>query len=251
MTQVVGEHQPAIIVTDASVLINFLHIDRTDLLAGHSHAFLATDHVAAEITDCYPDQQQRFAAALAAGAISETRVTSPEEIRLFGSMFATGRLGAGECSGIALAVHRRYVLAIDDRLATTHARRADATLRILATQDLVVSMINQGLLNIAEADRIKQEWAHVTDFGSNWAASETCWSNSQCRQASKRTPRSGFLPPDVGKPTVRKPSPHTPTLETGPFLTEALATKKIGPRNAANQSQQTRLQAMCLVCQFL
>ena len=159
MTQVVGEHQPAIIVTDASVLINFLRVDRTDLLAGHSHAFLATDHVAAEITDRYPAQQQRFAAALASGAISETRVTTPEEIRLFGSMFAAGRLGAGECSAIALAVHRRYILAIDDRLATTQARRADATLRILATQDLVVSMIRQGLLDIAEADRIKQEWA--------------------------------------------------------------------------------------------
>ncbi len=159
MTQVVGEHQPAIIVTDASVLINFLRIDRTDLLAGHSHAFLATDHVAAEITDRYPDQQQRFAAAVAAGAISETRVTTPEEIRLFGSLFAAGRLGAGECSAIALAIHRRYILAIDDRLATTHARRADTTLRILATQSLVVSMIRQGLLDIAEADRIKQEWA--------------------------------------------------------------------------------------------
>ena len=46
MTQVVAEHQPAIIVTDASVLINFLRIDRIDLLAGHAHAFLSTDHVA-------------------------------------------------------------------------------------------------------------------------------------------------------------------------------------------------------------
>ena len=159
MTQVVGEHHPAIIVTDASVLINFLRIDRTDLLAGHSHAFLATDHVAAEITDRYPDQQQRFAAALAAAAISEIRITTQEEIRLFGSMFAAGRLGAGECSAIALAVHRRYILAIDDRLATTQARRSDATLRILATQDLIVSMIRQGLLDIAEADHIKQKWA--------------------------------------------------------------------------------------------
>ena len=159
MTQVVGEHQPAIIVTDASVLINFLRIDRADLLVGHSHTFLATDHVAAEITDRYPAQQQRFAAALASGAISETRVTTPEEIRLFGSMFAAGRLGAGECSAIALAVQRRYILAIDDRLASTHARRADATLRILSTQDLVVSMIREGLLDVVEADRIKHEWA--------------------------------------------------------------------------------------------
>ncbi len=159
MTLDVGEHQQAIIVTDASVLINFLRIDRIVLLAHHSHAFLATDHVAAEITDLYTDQQKRFAAALAAGTIAETRVTMMEELRLFGSMFATGRLGAGECSAIALAVHRRFILAIDDRIATKHARRVDATLRILTTQDLVASMIGQGLLSIAEADRTKQEWA--------------------------------------------------------------------------------------------
>lgn len=159
MTPVAGERQPAIIVADASVLINFLRIDRTDLLARHSHDFIATDQVAAEITDRYPDQRQRLESALASGAISETRVTTSEEIELFGSLLATGRLGAGECSAIALAVHRRYILAIDDRLATTHARRADTTLRILATQDLMVSMIREDLLDVVAADGIKRDWA--------------------------------------------------------------------------------------------
>lgn len=46
MTQIVGESQPAIIVTDASVLINFQRIDRTDLLAGLSHVVRANVHVA-------------------------------------------------------------------------------------------------------------------------------------------------------------------------------------------------------------
>ena len=159
MTQVVGGAKPAIIVTDASVLINFLRIDRTDLLAGHSHDFLATDHVAGEITDRYPDQQQRFATALETGAIAEARVTAEQELRLFASLLDSGRLGAGECSAIALAVHRGYILAIDDRLAANHARRADATLRIAATQDLMVSMIQEGLLAVGAADRIKHEWA--------------------------------------------------------------------------------------------
>lgn len=118
--------------------VNFLRIDRTDLLARHSHDFIATDQVAAEITDRYPDQRQRLDSALASGAISETRVTTSEEIELFGSLLATGHLGTGECSAIALAVHRRYILAIDDHLAATHARRADTTLRVLATQDLTV-----------------------------------------------------------------------------------------------------------------
>jgi len=156
--------KPAIIVTDTSVLINFLRIDRTDLIAGHSHEFLATDHVAAEISDRYPDQQQRFAAAVDAGVISETRVTAPEELQLFGILIAAGRLGAVECSAIALAVHRGYILAMDDRLASRHAHRADATLRIFRTQDLVASMIRQDLLDVAEADRIKQEWANRHRF---------------------------------------------------------------------------------------
>ena len=159
MTPVVGDARPAIIVTDTSVLVNFLRIDRIDLIAGHSHDFLATDHVAAEISDRYPDQQQRFAAALDAGIISETRVTAPKALQVFGALFATGRLGAGECSAIALAVHCGYILAIDDRLAIRHARRADAALRILSTQDLMVSMIREGLLGITDADLIKQEWA--------------------------------------------------------------------------------------------
>ncbi len=122
MTFVARETKPAIIVADTSVLINFLRIDRTDLIAGHSHDFLATNHVAAEISDRYPDQQQRLAEALDAGVISETRVTMPEELKLFESLFTTGRLGAGECSAIAFAVRRGYILAIDDRLAIRHAR---------------------------------------------------------------------------------------------------------------------------------
>ena len=164
MTPVVGDTRPAIIVTDTSVLINFLRIDRIDLIASHSHEFIVTDHVAAEITDRYPDQQQRLAAAVSAGVVSETRVTTPEELQLFGSMFSAGRLGAGECSAIALAIHRCYMLAIDDRLAAAHARSAQTSLRILATQDLVVSMIREGFLDVTEADRIKHEWATRHSF---------------------------------------------------------------------------------------
>lgn len=159
MTHVAKGGGSAIVVSDTSVLINFLRIDRLDLIAGHSHVFHATDHVSAEISDRYPDQQQRFAAAIDAGVILEKRVTTPEELRLFGSLVATGRLGAGECSAIALAVHRSHMLAMDDRIAIRHARNTNATLRILTTQDLMVSMIRENPLKVDEADRIKQEWA--------------------------------------------------------------------------------------------
>ena len=44
---------PSAIVADTSVLINFLRVDRMDLIARHSHRFLVTDHVAGEVTDFY------------------------------------------------------------------------------------------------------------------------------------------------------------------------------------------------------
>ena len=159
MTGLVAEGRLPIIVTDASVLMNVLRIDRMDLIAGHSHDFVVTDHVAAEISDQYPEQQRRFADAIDAGAVLQTSITNPEELSLFASLSSSGRLGAGECAAIAVAVHRRHTLAIDDRQATTQARRTDRTLRILTTQDLIISMIGEALLDISEADRIKDEWA--------------------------------------------------------------------------------------------
>ena len=72
-----GPSPSTVVVTDASVLVNFLRIDRMALIAGHSHAFIVTDHVADEVSDRYPDQQQRFAAAIDAGALSRQSVTMP------------------------------------------------------------------------------------------------------------------------------------------------------------------------------
>lgn len=159
-----GESPSAVAVTDASVLVNFLRIDRMDLIAGHSHKFIVTDHVADEISDRYPDQQQRFASAVRAGALSQQSVTNPSEVALFGKLSASARLGTGECSAIALAVHRRHKLAIDDRRATIQARRTDRTLPVLTTRDLMVSMIGEGMLDISEADSIKDEWAALHRF---------------------------------------------------------------------------------------
>lgn len=144
---------------DASVLLNFLNIDRVDLLARHSGDFIVTDHVAAEVADQYSGQRHRFASAVEAGAVLQETVTRPEELSLFGSLSASGRLGAGECSAIAVAVHRRLILAIDDRQAAKQARRTDRELRIMTTQDLMVSMIGERLLGFEEADHIKDEWA--------------------------------------------------------------------------------------------
>ena len=153
-----GEFSGSILVSDASVLINFLRIDRIDLIDVVSYEFMVTDHVADEISEVYPEQQARYQAALDRGAVAQVSLTDPDELELFAMLAASGRLGKGECSAIARAIHRGCALAIDDRRATREATAARLDLEIVRTQDLIVSMIKQNLLSIAEADAIKNEW---------------------------------------------------------------------------------------------
>lgn len=156
--------EKSIVVSDTSVLVNFLRIERVDLIADHSYEFLVTDHVSEEITDHYPAQQALFTSALENGALREVSVTNAEAVALFGRLSSTGTLGPGECSAIALSIHSGYALAIDDRRAAKQALRISHGLRILRTQDLVVSMIHEGLLTIRHADAIKETWSNEHRF---------------------------------------------------------------------------------------
>lgn len=153
-----------LVVADASVLINFLVVDRMDLISRYTRRVLVTDHVAAEIASAYPDQRRRYKDTLAAEMIEELRVDEQAELTLFGRLAAPGRLGAGECSAIAVAVLRRYALAIDDRRAIREARALDPALEVLGTQSVMVEMIGQGLLTVVEADTLLAEWADKHRF---------------------------------------------------------------------------------------
>lgn len=155
---------PAMVVADTSILINFLRIDRMDLIAQYPECFIATNHVADEIADIYPNQQARYAAALSAGHITEETVDDPEEVALFLRLGKSRRLGAGERSAIAVALRRGYTLAMDDNRALNRAIReaglfSDQSLRSIRTQDIIVTLIGTGALNVDEADAIKDTWA--------------------------------------------------------------------------------------------
>ena len=100
--------QPRAIVLDSSVLINFLRIGRVDLLTGLPLRFVVTTHVAAEISDGFPKQREQFEAALATGAVEQHDVVEAAAIGHFGRLWATGRLGAGECAAIAYCCHERF-----------------------------------------------------------------------------------------------------------------------------------------------
>jgi len=158
------EGQDVVVITDTSVLVNFLCIDRMDLIARHSHRFMITDHVKEEITGHYPEQQARLNAALADGTLEVTAVSGDVAMDLFRTLSETRRLGAGENAAIACAIANNYAIAIDDRAAAAQARLLKPELVILGSQDIMVHPIRSGQIDIAAADEIKDTWANHHRF---------------------------------------------------------------------------------------
>jgi predicted nucleic acid-binding protein len=147
------------VVLDTSVLINFIRIGRLDLLRDHpDYNFIVTDHVRAEIKAYYPQQLAALNAAIADGTLSEIAVTDLAELSDFAQLSALKVLGAGECSAIAVAKNRSLPLAIDDVRAQKKAKAFCSSLTFLDTVAIVVSLIQKGLLTVAEADAIKADW---------------------------------------------------------------------------------------------
>ena len=107
----------AILVTDTSVLVNFLRIDRMELLGALPCRFIVTDHAAGELTDFYPEQVERYQAAVAAGHVEDCTVKDEAALDIFGRLTGTTRLGVGESATIAHAMVTGAGVAIDDRRA--------------------------------------------------------------------------------------------------------------------------------------
>lgn len=140
---------------DSSVLINFLNVDRADLLGAlPRRRFQITPHVQAEVTENYPQQLDRLNAALGAGFIEGTRLDDAREVAEFVALMKL-RLGQGESAAIAAAAIRGAPVALDDGTAQKKARKAHAALTILTTPDLMVELINAGVLTVQAADQIK------------------------------------------------------------------------------------------------
>jgi len=153
------------VITDTSVLINFLAVDQASLLLDHPHFhFFLTDHVRIEVTELYPDQFARLEAILSDGSLQQLTVNTPEELEIFAALTLERRLGPGECAAIAAAVYRGYAIAIDDRAAIKQVIRLFPDLRIETTQSIVVGLIRSGCLSVAAADNLKDRWQNHHRF---------------------------------------------------------------------------------------
>lgn len=147
----------SIVVIDASVLINFLAVDRIDLLTSHPQfRFLVTDHVRGEVTEDV--QLARLDAALDAQLLDQVSVVGIRELKAFAELTADGRLGVGECAAIALASVQALIVALDDKAARKRCRTFDSSLQVIDTVELVVSLIRLHVLTVDDADAIKLDW---------------------------------------------------------------------------------------------
>src|ERR1700761_3023379 len=157
--------ESAIVVADTSVLINFLRIDRMNLIGLHPQRFLATDHVDVEITSAYPEQRTRYQRAVASGLLDTCSVVDPEEVELFLRLRPGERLGAGEGSALAVAIHRKYPIAIDDnRAVKREVREIGEKVEVVKPVDVMFALIGAGRLDVAAADVIKDTWAQHHRF---------------------------------------------------------------------------------------
>ena len=148
-------------IIESSVLVNFLKIDRTDLLASHpDYRFVVVDLVRDEVTRRYATQFARLQAAFTAGHLlpdGRPGATSPAELATFAAL-GKFRIGEGERAAIAAANARGLPLAIDDERAWKRAAAYCATIPRESTVSLMVSLIRAGVIDLAGADAIKADW---------------------------------------------------------------------------------------------
>ena len=142
-----------IVVADANVLINFMHVSRLGLLAEiPNHRFVVPDHVRAEIKRT--DQRAILDDAVLVGWLDIEVIHDIDTIAVFTELIA--RMGRGEAACIAIAAQRGWFIASDEkRLFLREATSRVGAGRVLTTIDLFVLAIKAGLISVDDADREK------------------------------------------------------------------------------------------------
>ncbi len=163
-----ARQDPATIVLDTSVLLNFVNIGRIELLGQLDKSVVLPDQVLDEIRR--PAQREAVEDAVTAGILDLQSIHNPAEVALFADLRADGRLGAGECAVLAVALTRHWVAGLQDRRARLEGQRRREDLALCQTEDLVLTLIQAGHLTLEEADGFLAEWAIQHRFKARLAS---------------------------------------------------------------------------------
>jgi predicted nucleic acid-binding protein len=150
----VAESEPTrVVVTDANVLINLIHVGRLRLLGAlPGYVFVVTPEVVAEVA--VPEQSRVLAGEIADQHIGVQPFSGTAELTIFAELVRT--VGRGEASCLSTAEVRGWYVASDER--GKFLRLAEERLgarRILNTVGIFVLAIRTGLITVDDADRDK------------------------------------------------------------------------------------------------
>lgn len=145
--------QPPLLVADSSTLLNFLAVERMDLMLELGYALHVVDAVVHEI---------RSERALLDQFIAERSITpvvlEGRQITESVAAFTASGLGAGEALSFAAALELDCAIAIDDRRAVKRAAPTAGHLKVVTTADIVVSALKAGRIDLDEAQALKVSW---------------------------------------------------------------------------------------------
>jgi len=143
-----------VVITDANVLINFVHIGQVALLGDlPAYRFQLPTEVLNELTD--GDQRAQIEAAIAARQLELMVIEALDALTLFGDL--RDLMGRGEAACLAVAATTGCYLASDEK--KRFRRKAIELIgeaRIVRTEDLLVEAIRCGRRTVAQADEYKR-----------------------------------------------------------------------------------------------
>ncbi len=153
-----GEEDEIVAVTDASVIINFSHIEKLDMLPHlPGLRFVVPEQVAAELTD--RAQAAELRRLIEDGQLESVVIGEPAEIERYAELTET--LGKGESACLALAESRGWSVASDERrVFRLTAMERIGEQRLLTTPALIVRAIHARLATVAQADNWKTVLEH-------------------------------------------------------------------------------------------
>ncbi len=142
-----------VVVTDANILINLLHIGRLSILGRLTQfEFVVPDEVVAEILN--DDQAQALQAAIDAQHVTRVSFQDTEELTAFAALASF--LGKGESACLALAQQREWWVASDE--GGVFRREAQQRLgpgRLLKTPGILLSAIRARVLTVQDFEEAK------------------------------------------------------------------------------------------------
>lgn len=139
-----------VVVTDANILINLIHIDRLVLLGQLTgFEFVVPPEVIQEINEA--QQAVVVATALSEGIFKEEALVEIPALSLYAELVTS--LGKGEAACLGLAVTKGWMIASDER--KKFRREVPDRIgpdRLLNTPGLLLLAIRLGVLSIGDAD---------------------------------------------------------------------------------------------------